>query len=256
VDCYSRCPGRVEIFLQVLLFNLAALAGSTAQGLTGFGSGTLTATLLVMLFPFREVIPVVAMVVLVPNLLLAWLTRHEMEWRRGPIAAVGLACGIVIGAQLLAVLPAEMLRRGLGMVILVYVALMLIRTPASEHEPAHSAADSTALGLCGLGAGVIVGAVGVSPIPLLIYVSLRYPKRVARAVLTQAFLLGTMVQVSVYAWIGLLSPSLAWMALLTVPGIVLGTLVGHRLHYRVNQKTFARALALVLLFPAVRLVLG
>ncbi|WP_353248642.1 sulfite exporter TauE/SafE family protein [Salinisphaera sp. T31B1] len=242
--------------MQLLLFNLAALAGSTAQGLTGFGSGTLTVSLLVMLFPFREVIPVVAMVVLVPNMILTWLTRHEMEWRRGPIAAVGLSAGVLVGAQLLAVLPAEVLRQGLGAAILVYVVLMLARTPTPDAPPPQSASDSLGLGLCGLASGVIVGAIGVSPIPLLIYVSLRYPKQVARAVLTQAFLLGTFTQVAIYAHLGLLSPSLAWTALLTVPGIVAGVLIGHRLHYRINQKTFARALALILLLPALRLVLS
>jgi len=242
--------------LQILLFNLAALAGACAQGLTGFGSGTLTATLLVMLFPFREVIPVVAMVVLVPNLMLAWLTRHEMDWRRGPIAAVGLSLGIAIGAQLLAVLPPELLRRGLGTVILVYVALMLWRTPTPEEAPALSRRDDAGLAGCGLVAGIIVGAVGVSPIPLLIYVSLRYPKKIARAVLTMAFLFGTLMQNIVYFQLGLLNAELALMALLTVPGIVAGILVGHRLHYKVNQKTFARALALILLLPALRLVIG
>lgn len=242
--------------MQILLFNLAALAGSCAQGLTGFGSGTLTATLLVMLFPFREVIPVVALVVLVPNLMLAWLTRREMEWRRGPVAAVSLAIGVIAGAQLLAVLPADLLRRGLGLVILVYVGLVLFRTPAPEQAPPARLGERGMLGLCGIGSGVIVGSVGVSPIPLLIYVSLRYPKKLARTVLTQAFVLGTLVQNAVYVHLGLLNTQLALMALLTVPGIVLGTLVGHRLHYRVNQKTFARALALILVLPAIRLLVA
>ena len=96
--------------MQILLFNLAAFAGACAQGMTGFGSGTLTVSLLVMLFPFRDVIATVAMVVLVPNLMLTWLTRHEMDWRRGPVAALGLSLGIVVGGQLLAILPAELLR--------------------------------------------------------------------------------------------------------------------------------------------------
>ena len=242
--------------MQIVLFNLAALAGACAQGLTGFGSGTVTATVLVMLFPFREVIPVVAMVVMVPNLILAWLTRHEMDWRRGPVAALGLSVGVVIGAQLLAFLPAELLRRGLGSVILVYVALMLWRTPTPSTAPPASHAERAALGGCSLVSGVIVGAVGVSPIPLLIYVSLRYPKALARSVLTMGFFFGTVVQNLVYAQLGLLSGELALMALATVPGITLGILVGNRLHYRINQKTFARALALILLLPALRLVWG
>lgn len=242
--------------MQILLFNLAAFAGACAQGLTGFGSGTLTATLMVMVFPFREVVPVVALVVMVPNLMLAWLARRELDWRRGPIAAVGLAAGVVIGAQLLAVLPVDLLRRGLGAVILIYVILTLVRTPLPERAPEPSLAENAALGSCALAAGVIVGAVGVSPIPLLIYVSLRYPKQTARAVLTQAFIAGSLMQNAVYIHLGLLTPELAWIALATVPGIALGLLVGHRWHYRVNQKTFARVLALVLLLPAARLVLG
>lgn len=242
--------------MQVLLFNLAALFGAGAQGLTGFGSGTLTATLLVMLFPFREVIPVVAMVVLVPNAMMAWLTRHEMDWKRGPVAAAGLSLGIVLGAQLLAVLPAELLRRGLGTAILFYVALMLWRTPTPRTAPPNSISDAAALAGSGLASGVIVGAVGVSPIPLLMYVSLRYPKKTARAVLTLAFLFGTAAQNIVYFKLGLLTGELALMALLTIPGIVLGILAGHRLHYQIDQKTFARVLALVLLVPALRLAIG
>lgn len=242
--------------MQVLLFNLAALFGAGAQGLTGFGSGTLTATLLVMLFPFRDVIPVVAMVVLVPNIMMAWLIRRELDWRRGPIAAAGLALGIVVGAQLLAVLPAELLRRGLGIAIVFYVALMLWRTPTPHTVPARFGFDAAGLAGCALISGVIVGAVGVSPMPLLIYVSLRYPKKTARAVLTLAFVFGTAAQNVAYFKLGLLTGELALMALLTVPGIVLGILVGHRLHYRLDQKTFARALALILLLPGLRLAIG
>ncbi|MES1951669.1 hypothetical protein S4A8_12482 [Salinisphaera sp. S4-8] len=242
--------------MQILLFNLAAFAGACAQGMTGFGSGTLTLSLLVMLFPFRDVVATVAMVVLVPNLMLSWLTRHEMDWRRGPAAALGLSLGIVVGGQLLAILPAEILRRGLGMAILVYVALMLWRTPTPDQPPPRTRRESACLFGCGGAAGIIVGAVGVSPIPLLIYVSLRYPKQTARSVLTLAFLCGTITQNIVYFQLGLLTGELALMALLTVPGIALGLLVGNRLHYRINQKTFSRALALILLLPALRLVFG
>jgi len=242
--------------MQILLFNLAAFFGACAQGLTGFGSGTITATTMVLLFPLREVVPVVALVVMVPNAMLAWLTRHELDWHRGSIAALGLAVGIAVGAQLLAVLPVDLLRRALGGAILVYVVLNLVRTPVPVITPRHSRTDDTGLGLTALGAGVIVGAVGVSPIPLLIYVGLRYPKQTARAVLTQAFFVGSLVQNAIYLHLGLLTPELALIAMATIPGITLGLLIGHRWHYRINQKTFGRALALILLVPAVHLVWG
>lgn len=242
--------------MQILLFNLAALLGAGAQGLTGFGSGTIAVTALALLFPFREVVPAVALVVIVPNLMLAWLARHDLDWRRGPIAALGLVLGIAAGAYLLAILPVDWLRRGLGGVILIYVAVTLLRTPAPESMPRFTPGDAGALGLASLGSGVIVGAVGVSPIPMLVYITTRYPKHRARAVLTQAFVVGSLVQNLIYLKLGLLTADLALLALATVPGIFIGLLVGNRWHYRVNQRTFSRALALILILPATELLFG
>lgn len=242
--------------MQILLFNLAGLLGAGAQGLTGFGTGTLTVSLLVMIYPFREVVPVVAMLVMAPNLLMAFLIRHEMEWKRGPVAALGLAVGVAIGAQLLALLPVDLLRRALGVAILIYVVVNLARTPMPTHTPAATLADRLGLGGAALASGIIVGAVGVAPVPLLMYASRRYPMQIARAVLTQAFLIGSTVQILSYAHVGLLDAHRSWLALATVPGVLLGLAIGHFLHYRVNQKTFGRALALALLLPALRLVVG
>lgn len=242
--------------MQTLVFNLVALTGACAQGLTGFGSGTVTATVLVLWFPFREVVPVVAMLVMVPNVLLAYLARHELDWRRGPIAALALTVGVVAGAHLLAVFPESLLRRCLGMVIAVYALFMLLRAPAPARLPELTWWEGGALSFSALIAGVILGAVGVAPIPLLIYISLRYPKSTARAVMTQAFLLSATAQNVVYFRLGLLTPHLALLALTAVPGICIGLLLGNRLHYRVRQQAFARGLAIVLLLPAIKLLLG
>src|SRR5699024_6385378 len=114
-------------------------------------------TSLALLFDFRTVVPVVAVVVMVPNLMLAWLARHELDWRRGPVGAAGLGCGIAIGAHLLAILPVEFLQRGLGAVIMTYVLVTLIRTPRPVALPEFNWIDITGLGLASLASGVIVG---------------------------------------------------------------------------------------------------
>lgn len=242
--------------MQLLLFNLAALIGGAAQGLTGFGSGTVSVAILALLLPFREVVPAVALLVMVPNFMLAWLTRRDLDWRRGPIAACGLSLGIVIGAYLLVAVPVVWLKRGLGVVLLVYVIVTLLHTPIPERAPRFGPADGALLGLASLASGTIVGAVGVSPIPMLIYITARYPKHKARAVLTQAFVVGAIVQNIVYARLGLLTLDLVWLVLATIPAIVLGILIGNRWHQRVNQKAFGRILALLLALPALELLLG
>lgn len=242
--------------MQILLFNLAGLLGAAAQGLTGFGSGTLMVSTLVLVYPFREVVPVVALVALATNAIMTGLARREFDWRRGPVAAVALSIGVLGGARLLAVLPVEILERFLGAVILCYVALNLVKTPIPEAMPRLNWPDITGLAGSALLSGVIVGAVGVSPIPLLIYTNVRYPKQFSRSILTLAFLLSSAVQIVVYIHLGLLTGASCQLALATLPTVVIGLLLGHRLHYRVNQKTFSRILALVLALPALRLVFG
>ncbi|MBH02542.1 MAG: hypothetical protein CMP08_00150 [Xanthomonadales bacterium] len=240
--------------MQILIYNIAALIGATSQGLTGFGSGTLTASFLVLFYPFRDVIPVVAVVGLAANIVMTGLAGREFDWRRGPIAAAGMSIGMIVGAQLLTVLPVDLLQRGLGFVILCYVALNLFNTPTPVVDPKLTVADGTGLGVCSIFAGTIAGAVGVSPVPLLIYVSLRYPKKRARAVLTMAFLVASTVQVITYAQLGLLGGAAGWLAAACLPAVVLGAYAGHRLHYKIDQKSFARILALILVAPAIRLL--
>src|SRR5699024_3630049 len=116
-------------------YNLAALIGGGAQGLIGFGTGTVTVTLLALLFPFREVVPVVALLVVLPNFVMLWLTRRALDWRRGAITACGVAVGVIVGAHLLLVLPVDWLNRGLGVVILAYVAVTLWHTPMPARMP-------------------------------------------------------------------------------------------------------------------------
>src|SRR5699024_2306897 len=146
--------------MQIMLFNLAALVGGAAQGLIGFGTGTVTVTLLALLFPFREVVPVVALLVVTPNFVMMWLTRHALDWQRGPITACGMVLGVVIGGHLLLALPVDWLKRGLGAVILAYVAVTLLHTPVPERMPRFGWADGSMLAITSLTSGIIVGAVG------------------------------------------------------------------------------------------------
>lgn len=240
--------------LQILIFNLAVLLGATAQGLTGFGSGTLTLSVLVMFFSFKDVLPIVALAALATNIVLGLLSRREFDWRRGPIAAAGLAVGVIVGAQLLTVLPVDILQRALGAAILCYVAINLFKTPAPRAMPRLGWGDASGLGASALFSGVIVGAVGVSPVPLLIYTNMRYPKQFSRSILTMSFIVGSTVQAIVYTQLGVLTPAHWLMALAVLPAVMIGLGIGHRLHYRVDQKTFSRVLAVLLVVPALRLI--
>src|SRR5699024_2594926 len=163
------------------------------------------------------VVPVVALLVVLPNFVMLWLTRRELDWRRGPITACGMALGVIVGAHLLLVLPVDWLKRGLGVVILAYVAVTLWHTPMPARMPRFGWFDAGMLAATSLASGVVVGAIGVSPLPVLVYITTRYPKHKARAILTQTFLIAALVQNVLYAQLGLLTLPLFWLMLATLP---------------------------------------
>lgn len=148
--------------------------------------------------------------------------------------------------------PSFQSTRTLGTVILCYVGLNLVKTPVPQRMPRMGWADGAGLAASSVFAGVIMGGIGVSPIPLLIYSNVRYPKRYSRSILTMGFLFSSAVQVVMYSHLGLLRVHSWWLGAASLPAVLIGLTAGHKLHYRINQKTFSRILAL----PALRLAIG
>jgi uncharacterized membrane protein YfcA len=69
------------------------------------------------------------------------------------------------------------------------------------------------------------------------------------------FLLMTSVRVPSYAVFGLITAPRLWSALAVMPAVILGALVGNRIHLRIEEATFRRLVSAALLIIGLLLLI-
>ncbi|WP_457630289.1 sulfite exporter TauE/SafE family protein [Oceanithermus sp.] len=238
----------------LLLANLLAVFAFAVKGLAGFGPALFIVPVLGLFWPLKQVVPYTAFLLFLANLPMLWLVRGGLEPRRDIPAALAYALGIVLGTRLLIAAPETWLRFALGLVLLVFALWSLVRLPGPGAAPEPSVAEQLRLGAVMLTGGLMAGALGAGALPLFVYLPLRYPPESMRALFTSAFGLGTLVWTLANWQAGLLTWPLARLALLTVPGMLAGLALGTWLFARLPDKGRVRAVALLLVPVALRLM--
>ncbi len=234
--------------------NLLAVFAFAVKGLAGFGPALFLVPVLSLFWPLRQVVPYTAFLLFLANLPMLWLVRRGLEPRRDLPAAAAYALGLVLGTRLLVALPEARLKFALGLVLLVFALWSLVRLPTAGAAPPPDAAELARLTLVMLSGGLLVGALGAGALPLFVYLPLRYPPAAMRALFTSAFGLGTLAWTLANWQAGLLTGELVRLALLSLPGTLAGLWLGARLFERLPQRGQLRAVALLLVPVALKLM--
>jgi len=234
--------------------NLLAVFAFTVKGLAGFGPALFIVPALALFWPLKQVVPYTAFLLFMANLPMLWLVRRGLEPRRDLPAALAYAAGVVLGTHLLLTLPEQTLKLALGVVLLTFALWALVRVPSPSAAPPLDRGELLRLLAVMVGGGLIVGALGAGALPLFIYLPLRYPPTAMRALFTSAFSLGTLAWTLANWREGLLTGRLALLALASLPGVLLGLALGAWLFTRLPQKGQVRAVALLLVPAALKLM--
>lgn len=234
------------------LMMLVVLGSFVAKGATGFGESLIMVPLFLLLVDFKIALPVALVATGASDIYLLWHHHKEIH-RRGVWIVLALELvGVALGTLGLRGLDAAFLQKCFAVVVLAFaIKLLFFDRPAAAGRTPHPLWG----GLTGLAAGGIDAAFGTGGPPLVIYVSyLRLSRAAFRATLVlMAFGLSSSRMVA-YSVAGLMSwEILATGALLVVP-MVLGALLGRRLHEHLNEELFRRGTALLLLVIGVKLL--
>ena len=222
--------------------------------LMGFGSGLITVGALALLLPaqIQDIVVLQLLVNLPAELLVVWKSRGEIRWK--PIArlGVGIGIGIPLGAWILKSGDPVFVLKILGG-FLVAVGLVFLRLPTGGRlQPPGWAAPPT-----GLVSGALTGLFGTGGPPLIIWYHLSTGTKAAfRGNLMTIFLLMTVVRVPSYVWAGLVTAPRLLSTLTVMPAVLLGAWLGQRLHIRISETAFRRAVAVLLALIGVMLVGG
>lgn len=239
---------------QFIALTAVSFAGAFAKGLVGFGAPLIMVPLFGLWMPMTVAVPLGMLLALISTLPMFPMVGRAIRLRRDLPPATSFMLGILVGVQLLLVLPEATLRLLLGAVLLAFVIYVFLRPAAPREPPPWTAREILILASFGGIQGVLAGAVGGGAIPLIPYLALRYPPAQMRAMLVVVFTLGTSAQTLGYAAVGLIGLDVLTMAALSLPGMFVGLYAGNAIHHRVNPAFFGRVIAALLVLPALRML--
>lgn len=210
--------------LQLILANLALMAGACLQGIAGYGIGTLAAPLLFLISPTLLPAPLILNSVVLVILMLV-RNRQSLEFRQVRFAIGGGAVGAVLAGLTLYWMSPKGFELAFGLLILIGVGLSL-----GGLRPRLNARNSTLAGAASTYMGTIT-AVGGPPIAL-IYQDQKGP--LVRANMSAFFLAASLLSVSALFASGYLGSTELVLMGLTLPGVLVGFWLSGRLVNRLG----------------------
>jgi uncharacterized membrane protein YfcA len=232
-----------------LVFGTVFLAG-VLRGFTGFGFALAAVPVMTLFMEPAAIvpaIPIVAMVAGSGQLRRAW---GQANWPAVRRLLVGAILGAPIGVLALAWLPANIMRLLIGAVLLAAV-LLLWRGYKFERTPPSGAQAGI-----GLFSGLLNGATAMGGPPVILYF-LASPEGVVigRASLLIYFCFISAWSIVMQAFGGLIDPKVVVLALLMIPVMALGNLIGDRAFDRASATAYQRVALLFLFAIAVLAIL-
>lgn len=221
--------------LQIIAATVAVALGAAVQGSVGFGLSLVAVPLLVLIDPRLLPGPLLC-VAIVLTLLLSHRERRSIDFHGVTWGIAGRIPGAILGAAALTAIPQQRISLLIGILVILAVGISLLPVRIRPTGPRL------------LGAGVLSGfmgttaAVGGPPIALLLQHS---PGPQLRGTLSGFFVLGASVSLLALIVIGRFGLPELWLALLLLPGILLGFWASHRLA-RVMDRGHTRTAVLVL----------
>jgi uncharacterized protein len=226
------------------LLLIGALAGGFVSGLAGFGTALMTLGIWLYLMPPSLAVPLV----LICSVIGQSSTLPSM-WRSFDLSLIwpfligGLA-GVPLGTLLIAHADPQNFKLTVGLFLLVFpLALYFQRTPA-----AFQFGGKLADGAIGFAGGILGGLAGLSgPLPIL-WASVRGWGKDERRGIFQIFNWTVLVAaLCLQVAAGLVDRQVIWLALLALPGTIVGAWFGARVYHALSDQNF-RDVVLALLF--------
>jgi uncharacterized protein len=228
---------------QFAVITFGALAGGFVSGLAGFGTGiTAMGIWLYAISPSvaASLVVICSVVSQAQTLPRIW---HAIEAKRVlPFIVPGLF-GVPLGTLLLSQLDTRILKLGIGSLLLLFSAYMLLRRPQAKSAWGGSIAD----GAIGFGGGILGGMAGLSGPLLTVWATIRgWGKEESRSVFQAFNLTILIIALFSHAFAGLLTAEVFWALLAALPGTVGGAWLGAHTYGRLNDRRF-RVIILLLL---------
>lgn len=231
--------------------SLIFLVSAAVTGFSGFGFALMSVPLLLLFLDLKFAVPLVLLASFFSVVVLSLNKLHFFKDRTIIIVAVGMALGTIVGTYILKNYETAILKKILGLVILLFALHVLFRVRQHEVPKFRGPIGFVA----GILSGVLGGLFGTSGPPLVVYVHhFAEDKSSFRSQLLVLFVLHEAFRIYLYITNSLINVPVLKFDLYLLPPLILGLLVGSRMHFQVKEATFHRAIGGLLLVSGLLLL--
>jgi uncharacterized membrane protein YfcA len=239
-----------------LAFYAAVLLGAFAvRSAAGFGAGLIAIPMLVFILPVSTAVSIASVFTTLASIQQVSREWRQIAWRQFFVVFFYSIIGIGLGLYFIKFLDEDVLRRCLGVFLILYAV--------------HSvwAADTTYFlpkrwhGAVGAGVGIVGGlfsalfGAGAGPVYVVYFDILRLEKAVFRATMSAVVLLGGAARIAGYESYGFYGSSTIALLAAGIPMVIVGSWLGNRVVHRLSARSFSRFVAALMLLSGVALLI-
>ena len=230
-----------------LVLAVAALLIGFSKTAIG-GVAMIAVVLAAAVLPAKDSTGVALVMLLVGDVVAVWTYRHNVDWRLIGRLVVPVLVGIGLGALFLNWVDGLVLKRTIGVIILVLLVIGLWPDRLAAHKPA------VGMGYGGLaGFTTMVANAGGPPMNLYL-LAMKYDKWRFLGTTAWFFFAVNLTKLPVSIGLGIVRPDTALLAAVLAPLVLVGTWIGRVLITRIPQQTFERLVTVFVAIAALYLV--
>lgn len=209
---------------------------------TSFGGiGAVAAVLFALVLPAKESTAAVLLLLLVGDAIGIALYGRHASWRLILRLVPTVIVGLVVGALFMRFIDDLVMRRTIGVLLLVSVLLQVWQRlrAGGEVTPGEASPHPVVAGAAGVAAGfTTMTANAAGPIMALYFLAHRIDKR--RFIGTNAWFFGAinLAKTPLSGALGLYTPQVLWTFVAMVPAVLVGAVLGRLVIKRVTQRQF------------------
>jgi uncharacterized membrane protein YfcA len=229
----------------------ATLVAAFASGLAGFAFALIALSLWLHVLPPSRAVPCVIAASLLSQTMALWRIRRSIRLELFWPFAVGGLLGVPVGALAVAGGDPWLLRKAVGLFLLLYSLFMLLQPPL----PAFVHGGRLADGAVGTVAGAMGGAAGLSGAIMPIWCDLRGWRKDEQRGIYQPFIVVTQAAALAFlGTVGTIDGETLRLIALALPVTVVGVTAGLAVYERIDAAQFRRVLMCLLLVSGVILL--
>ena len=237
----------------IILGSLIVFFAFYTRSLLGFGGALISIPLLVFFFDLKVAVPMEAVFEVILSLILIRTEYKKINWKILIPIIIGSMVGTLIGTYFLQTFAIEILRKLLGVVIVIF-SLNLLRKQIKQTLEVPNIIGFFA----GVTGGILGGVFGTSGPPFVLFLANKIKdKYTLRATFIGLFTVDFTWRIFIYFFSGLFTSEVIKYTLYLTPALILGTILGSLTFFKVSitEKRYKQLVAGLLILAGVLLIL-